>query len=791
MLKLWQVAALVGALSLLSAERAAASGDEEAGQDRKKAGTKRGLFGRTFGNERSPEEGAILDEDEGYWERFLQAADNSVPTPTPRPPSPPGVCGTEILIECTAQDGDRTPCEDLIVPDDVTDSRGCNVEITYRYTVINDGSDSLRIQTLRRTQDGRSRNLFGDLNTRTLDPGEQVSVVEEDNINICVGDTFSTSATCETSYVGTDSICTATDEYSFSPGQAVCAGEVTIDCVDSFGNPCENTPEPVTNADCTRDFIYTYTAQNTGPTCLSMDAWVMNRQVNNPGGPPQTETVDLTTQIPPAQLNMCPGDPIFSVKETVAVNVCRGLNFVTTINLDSFPPDSLLPCRATTTYSVTPRSVGTCGLRIDCNLADGTPCNAFGEPDVCVQPITYSYFFENQGPGCMQLFNLSRGILPLGDQGGGEADVLPNVAAQLGSNVICTEDTAATGSVRVTETVQTNLCTGGAFNLRAQASSAPASGGGLSCNNQADYTFDTVNAPTRAPTTAAPTPVQQCDVEIATTCTTVASTVGGTGDCNAIIPIITRCDERATFMEMVFNGGDCSQSFNIQEEAIFDCTDRLGGPARQGTYYIHATPRNNPQADVYFSGLVTVGEVFPMCPGFPSCSGNRFDANTSVRIFAQDPGQSPSTNNNFVQLINFHTSCSQNLFLKDQFGSTQLVIFFNSIQGLVSCFIAATFSITITNPSADGATVVLFTNTVNGNTTDLTGQITDLRPATFVVVTTQILIDMTVQQNYSVTSAIVGRTDVSNLECSATNTINFVAGNDLAAPPGILNPGSF
>ena len=78
----------------------------------------------------------------------------------------------------------------------------------------------------------------------------------------------------------------------------------------------------------------------------------------------------------------------------------------------------------------------------------------------------------------MQLFNLSRGILPLGDQGGGEADVLPNVAAQLGSNVICTEDTAATGSVRVTETVTTNLCTGGAFNLQAQASSAPASGGG-------------------------------------------------------------------------------------------------------------------------------------------------------------------------------------------------------------------------------------------------------------------------------------------------------------------------
>ena len=248
-------------------------------------------------------------------------------------------------------------------------------------------------------------------------------------------------------------------------------------------------------------------------------------------------------------------------------------------------------------------------------------------------------------------------------------------------------------------------------------------------------------------------------------------------------------------MEMLFNGGDCSQSFNIQEADKFDCEDRNGGPALSGQYYIHVAPRKDPSGDVYFSGLANVGDVFPMCPGFPSCSGARFEADSTVWVFptnvASDPNFNPITNPNYVQLVNYHTSCSQNLFLKDKYGSTQLVIFFNDSQGLVSCFITATFSITLTNEGASSADeIILFTNTVNGNTTDLTSAVSEIRPGEIIIITTQILIDMTVRQNYIVTTDFVGATD-EGLQCSDSFTFQFTAGNALEAPPGIINPGSF
>jgi hypothetical protein len=244
-------------------------------------------------------------------------------------------------------------------------------------------------------------------------------------------------------------------------------------------------------------------------------------------------------------------------------------------------------------------------------------------------------------------------------------------------------------------------------------------------------------------------------------------------------------------MEMLFNGGDCSQSFNIQEADKFDCTDRNGGPGLTGQYYIYVVPKKDPTSDVYFSGFVNVGDVFPMCPGFPSCSGDRFEADSTVYVFPSDPGGDPTSNPNWVQLVNYHTSCSQNLFLKDKYGSTQLVIFFNEEQGLVSCFITATFSITLTNEgdvSADE--IILFTNTVNGNTTDLTDAVQGVEAGQQIVITTQILIDMTVRQDYIVTTDIIGAT-ARGKQCTDSYTFTFTAGNNLDAPPGIIAPGSF
>ena len=39
----------------------------------------------------------LAAEDEGYWDRFLQAEENSLPTPAPTPPPTPlGECGVDV-----------------------------------------------------------------------------------------------------------------------------------------------------------------------------------------------------------------------------------------------------------------------------------------------------------------------------------------------------------------------------------------------------------------------------------------------------------------------------------------------------------------------------------------------------------------------------------------------------------------------------------------------------------------------------------------------------------------------
>jgi hypothetical protein len=86
--------------------------------------------------------------------------------------------------------------------------------------------------------------------------------------------------------------------------------------------------------------------------------------------------------------------------------------------------------------------------------------------------------------------------------------------------------------------------------------------------------------------------------------------------------------------------------------------------------------------------------------------------------------------------------------------------------------------------------IILFTNTVNGNTTDLTDAVQGVEPGQQIIITTQILIDMTVRQDYLVTTDIVGATSRGK-ECSDSYTFSFTAGNNLDAPAGIINPESF
>lgn len=50
-----------------------------------------------------------------------------------------------------------------------------------------------------------------------------------------------------------------------------------------------------------------------------------------------------------------------------------------------------------------------------------------------------------------------------------------------------------------------------------------------------------------------------------------------------------------------------------------------------------------------------------------------------------------------LQRVQLHTSCSQDLFLKDRYSANQFTGFLNDAQGLNDCFIPVNYTFLITN----------------------------------------------------------------------------------------------
>jgi len=241
---------------------------------------------------------------------------------------------------------------------------------------------------------------------------------------------------------------------------------------------------------------------------------------------------------------------------------------------------------------------------------------------------------------------------------------------------------------------------------------------------------------------------------------------------------VTRCDDRASFMEYKFNGGDCGQSFNIQEADQFECTDFLGGPPTTGASYLYVTAQKDPSV-VYFSGFVNAGDNFPLTPP----PGDNIEADSTVQIFNGLPPIEGGTGT-LLQQSDWHTSCSQNIFLKDRFGGIQLVLFINDL-GVTSCFVDVNFGFFITNEGASGDAVVTdFTTNINGETFDLLPSLPGpVPPNGSMSVSLPYLIDMTVRQLYTVSSFIGGVTTDGQDTCQDEGNLAFIAGNPSIAPP--------
>lgn len=140
---------------------------------------------------------------------------------------------------------------------------------------------------------------------------------------------------------------------------------------------------------------------------------------------------------------------------------------------------------------------------------------------------------------------------------------------------------------------------------------------------------------------------------------------------------------------------ECDRNITIPEEdwpeQKYECTDFDGGPVDEfATYYVVSVPEKDPEV-IYFNGTVqTPGGRFEA----REPDGNEVEANTFLRLFEYD--NVTDTPGRLLQEVLFHSSCSEQLFLLDIFGTFQLLEFENELQGVVGFANNATVDFNLT-----------------------------------------------------------------------------------------------
>lgn len=283
--------------------------------------------------------------------------------------------------------------------------------------------------------------------------------------------------------------------------------------------------------------------------------------------------------------------------------------------------------------------------------------------------------------------------------------------------------------------------------------------------------------PTESPSTA---PTEICVLSVEVDCKLANNNNTRDGESCEEQLGVEPCLERPTSATMLYNGGDCSQSDNIQP-LKFTCEDRNGGPPTEEgalSYIVVADIKGN--GIVYFEGFVRVGEQYIL-----NDNGERFAADQFITIYSSDDTSNPA---NVLQAVQYHSSCSSNLELKNRFGASQLVGFFNSVQGNVTCFATANFAVQVQIPfdvNGEGVTLTSMTADTNfAGFLNLTDQAAGVfvEPGGTTVVTLEGVIDLTVRRRYSILAELTGVAEPTQSVCTGSDSIEFFAGNP--APPG-------
>jgi len=212
----------------------------------------------------------------------------------------------------------------------------------------------------------------------------------------------------------------------------------------------------------------------------------------------------------------------------------------------------------------------------------------------CIQELCYFYNFTNIGSTDMDITLIERYY------NGETFDLLPFVPV----NPLPVGETTF-----VEEKTTMNICQEQVSCVDIYTEASPELGGDICFANDTYKIFITTPPPTPRPTlppiqpTAPPTPppTTPCTIDFTTACIPPPPAT----DCSAIPPAVEQCQGRPLMMGMLYNGGDCSQSFTVQDPDKFGCTDIGAGPPTVDgdTSYIVVTAVKDPSI-VYHSDPV-------------------------------------------------------------------------------------------------------------------------------------------------------------------------------------------
>lgn len=264
---------------------------------------------------------------------------------------------------------------------------------------------------------------------------------------------------------------------------------------------------------------------------------------------------------------------------------------------------------------------------------------------------------------------------------------------------------------------------------------------------------------------------ETCVIDITTKCTVDHDD----SDCASYSLPATECTEAPFALMFRYHGGPCnlpnapeSQHFS---QSLVECHDFNGGPPTNAGWKVYITSMAENGA-IIFSDYVAVGSDFSIA--------SKFENTTTIKVYSSEE----TAQENLLQSITFTSDCSAGLYLNDNVGPAQLILFANNAQGVVSCFIGAKYTFNVENIGSGTNTTLTGLNLVSSvgtfNLQDIAKDLV-LEPRKNAYFQQEILLDMSSRHRYTSLSTITARSS-EGYTCSDKDFLTFLINGPSVSP---------